>query len=133
MLLSSHLYLPFCWKSVISRVPSLHEHYLTSQLLHTHPSSAHLRFFSCSAVMESTLLPGISPGDETDFSSCLVWPCYRAATISPPKCLTVSVSFQLVMLSSPYGRWFDLGDLKLSRLPLCSLPLRPDNSHLSLR
>ncbi|GFQ82011.1 hypothetical protein TNCT_519321 [Trichonephila clavata] len=52
----------FCFRLIsTSRVPLLHERYLTSSLLHTHPPPFHLRFLSCFPVIEPTV-QGISPG-----------------------------------------------------------------------
>ena len=54
------------------------------------------------AVIGSTLLQGVSPWDEEDFSSCLVCPYDHAATTTPPKCSTVPVRFRWNMLLSLY-------------------------------
>lgn len=81
----------------------LHERYLISVLLRTHPPPSHLRFISRSAVIEPTFLQRISRWDEEGFSSCLVRPCDHAATTTPPKCLSASVRFRINMLPSPSG------------------------------
>ena len=74
MVLSYHPYLPFCWKIISSRAPWLHEPYLVSSLLRTHPPPSHLQFTSRLSVREPTLLQRISSWDEQGFSSCLVSP-----------------------------------------------------------
>ena len=66
---------PFLFKALLnSRAPWLHERYLASSLLRTHPPPSHLRFISRLSVIEPTLLQRISSWDEQGFSSCLVCP-----------------------------------------------------------
>ena len=65
----------FLFKALLnSRAPWLHERYLVSSLLRTHPPPSHLQFTSRLSVIEPTLLQRISSWDEQGFSSCLVSP-----------------------------------------------------------
>jgi len=106
------------------RITSFHHYYAPIRHLLIFDS------FPVLTVIESTLLQGISPWDEEDFSSCLVCPYDHAATTTPPKSSIVSVRFRLNLLPSLYGREFGLRGFSLSGPPLCSLSLRPDHSLL---
>src|SRR4051794_20934282 len=74
------------------------------------------------------LAPPISRRDEEGFSSCLACPCHRAVATTPPECLAVSASLRRSMLPSPYSWGLGLWGYSLSRPPLRSLSLRPDDS-----
>ena len=47
--------------------------------------------------------PPISRRDEEGFSSCLAYPCHRAAANTPPECLTASVSCGDPCCLRPFG------------------------------
>jgi hypothetical protein len=70
----------------------------------------------------------ISHRDGEGFSSCSICPCHHAVAITPLEWCAVSVRFRHPMLSSQYGQLLDLQGYELSRLPLRSLSLRPDDS-----
>ena len=74
------------------------------------------------------LSPEISPRGKEGFSSCSVCPCRHAVATTPPKYTVVSASFQMFMLPSPYGCGLGLRRYSLSRPPMRSLSLRPDDS-----
>ena len=60
----------------------LHENYLASLLLRTHPPPSRLRLLS-RASYTAYLAPLISPRDEEGFASCLACPCHRAVAGTP--------------------------------------------------
>jgi len=104
-------------------------------IANTNPSATLSSFDSLPAVhgYRTYLAPEISPWDEEGFSSCSACPCHRAVATTPPKWITVSISFQSSMLPSPYGCRLGLQGFSLSGPPVRSLSLRPGNSLTSPR
>ena len=118
-----------CRKIVNSRVPLLPGRYSGSSLIRTHPPPSRLSVhFPLFTVIEPTLLQEFLPGTRR------ASPVARYALVTvlslPPRRseLTVSISFRLIMLPSPYGWGLGLRGFSLSGPPVRSLSLRPGDS-----
>ena len=118
-----------CRKIVNSRVPLLPGRYPGSSLIRTHPPPSRLSIhFPLFTVIESTLLQRFLPGTRR------ASPVARYALVTvlslPPRRseLAVSISFQPIMLPSPYGWGLGLRGFSLSGPPVRSLSLRPGDS-----
>src|SRR6266852_2925094 len=83
---------------------------------------------ACRATGETVLVPPIARWDEDGFSSCSTRPCYRPAPNHPAGVADRLVSARPVMLPLPRRRGLGLRNHFLSRPPLGSLALRPDDS-----
>jgi hypothetical protein len=118
-----------CRKIVNSRVPSLPGRYPGSSLIRTHPPPSHLSaHFPLFTVIEPTLLQGFLPGMSR--ASPVARHVLATVLSLPPRRseLTVSISFRLPMLPSPYGWGLGLRGFSLSGPPVRSLSLRPGDS-----
>ena len=110
-------------------VPLLPGCYSGSSLIRTLPPPSRLSVhFPLSTVIEPTLLQRFLPGTRR------ASPVARYALVTvlslPPRRseLAVPISFQLIMLPSPYGWGLGLRGFSLSGPPVRSLSLRPGDS-----
>ena len=103
--------------------------YPGSSLIRTHPPPSRLSVhFPLFTVIEPTLLQKFLPG--TRRASPVARHVLVTVLSLPPRQsgLTVSISFRLSMLPSPYGCGLGLRGFSLSGPPMRSLSLRPGDS-----
>ena len=116
----------FVRRCFLSKVPSLRRHYPASSLLYTSPTSSHLLLFSrLYPVIEAVFLPGFLSGWGGSLQLILI-SCLFMSSLSPrwrnKTCqldFVLFCCFRLILKSST----------PLTRLPLCSLALQPEQSH----
>ena len=122
--------LPPLWSEKTSTAGRLRSAGITPPQRHYTPIRHPLIFdpFPGSAGYRAYLAPTVSRRDEEGFSSCSVCPCHRATATTPPKWAgrinqlsTVHAAFALRLRARP-------SECALSRPPVRSLALRPDDS-----